>query len=160
MSPVWRIWGAVLLLAVLHFLLHVGLGLGETAPDLLTVAVLMAAREVPMGVAAGVGFIFGLMEDAFSLLAFGANTVALTVVGAAGARTRDLFVGDSVLFLVSYLFVGKWFRDLFHWLSVGESLREPFVEAMLVESTLAALYVVVVGGVVLGVTGAWWESLR
>ena len=158
-SP-FRIWGVVLLLVVLHFLLHLGLGLGPMAPDLLTVALLMAAREVPMGVAAGIGFVLGLLADAFSLLAFGANTIAMTVVGAAGARTRELFVGDSVLFLVSYLFLGKWFRDLIHWVAVGENLREPFVDAMLVDSSLAAHNVVVVGGVALSVSGAWWESLR
>lgn len=155
-----RIWGVVFLLVVLHFFLHLGLGLGPVAPDLLTVAVLMVAREVPMGVAAGTGFVFGLLEDAFSLLAFGTNAIALTVVGAAGARTRDLFVGDSLLFLVSYLFLGKWFRDLVQWVAVGENLREPFVDAMLIDTSLAALYVVVVGGIALGVSGAWWESLR
>lgn len=158
-SPI-RIWGVVLVLVVLHFFLHLGLGLGPLAPDLLTVALLMVAREVPMGVAAGIGFVFGLLEDAFSLLAFGGNAIALTIVGAAGARTRELFVGDSLLFLVSYLFLGKWFRDLIHWVAVGESLREPFVDAMLVDSSIAALYVVVVGGIALSVSGAWWESLR
>ena len=155
-----RVWATVVVLGFLHFLLHLGLGLGNVAPDLLTIALLLAAREVGMGTAAGIGFAFGLLLDAFSLLAFGANTVAMAVLGAAGTRTRDLFVGDSSFFLVSYLFLGKWVKDLLHWLLVGESLREPFFQALLVGSSLNAAYVAVVGVLAVTVTGAWWESLR
>ena len=156
----WRVWATVVVLAVLHFLLHLGLGLGSLAPDLLTISLLLVAREVGMGTAAGIGFAFGLLLDAFSLLAFGANTAAMTVLGAAGARTRDLFVGDSFFFVISYLFLGKWVKDLLYWVMVGEGIREPFVQAVLVESSVNALYAAAVGVLVVTVTGAWWESLR
>lgn len=160
MRSSWRLWGTVVVLVLLHFLLHLGIGLGPVAPDLLTVALLLAAREVGTGTAAGIGFVFGLLEDAFSVLAFGASTLALTLVGAAGARTRDLFVGDSPVFLVSYLFLGKWARDLVHWAMVGDNLREPFVQAMLVEGSIAAAYATGVGLVAMTMSGAWWESLK
>jgi rod shape-determining protein MreD len=156
----WRVWATVGVLALLHFLLHLGLGLGNIAPDLLTISLLLAAREVGMGTAAGIGFAFGLLLDAFSLLAFGANAVAMTLLGASGARTRDLFVGDSFFFVVSYLFLGKWVKDLLYWVLVGEGIREPFVQAVLVESSMNALYAAAVGVLVVTVTGAWWESLR
>ena len=155
-----RVWVTVVLLAFFHFLIHLGLGFGNVAPDLLTISLLLAAREVGMGTAAGIGFVFGLLLDAFSLLAFGANTVAMTALGAAGARTWDLFVGDSFFFVVSYLFLGKWVKDLLHWLLVGEGVREPFFQALLVQSSLNAAYVAVVGVLVVTITGAWWESLR
>ena len=160
MKAAWRVWATVLLLAFLHFFLHLGFGLDERAPDLLIVALLLAAREVGMGAAAGIGFAFGLLLDAFSVLAFGANTIAMTLVGMAGARTRDFFVGDSFFFVVSYLFLGKWLKDLIHWVVVGEAIREPFTQAMLVEASLAAGYAAAVGVLVVVVTGAWWESLR
>ena len=153
-------WATVVVLALLHFLLHLGFGLGTIAPDLLTISLLLAAREVGMGTAAGIGFAFGLLLDAFSLIAFGSNAVAMTALGAAGARTRDLFVGDSFFFVVSYLFLGKWVKDLLHWVLVGEAVREPFVQALLVESSVNALYAAGVGVLVVTVTGAWWESLR
>ena len=98
-----RVWGVVGLLILLHFGLHVSLGFGEGAPDLLAVGLLIGAREVGMGRAAGFGFVLGLLEDAFSVLAFGANTFALTLVGTGGAGTRDFFVGDSLFFVMSYL---------------------------------------------------------
>lgn len=107
-----------------------------------------------MAAGAGGGLLFGLMEDAFSLLAFGANTLSLTVVGLAGGATRDLFVGDSRLFLIWYLGVGKWLRDLLQWVLVGEGLREGFVEAMVVRGTVAAVYTAVVGIAILAVSGA------
>lgn len=132
-------------LVILHFLLHLGFGMGRGAPDLLTLALLLVAREVGMGVGAGLGFVFGLLEDAFSVLAFGAHALAMTVVGALGARTRDLFVGDSLLFHFWYLAVGKWIRDLLHWFVAGEGVREPFLNAVLLDGSLAALYVALVG---------------
>ncbi len=153
-------WATVVGLAFLHFFLHLGLGLAEVAPDLLTVSLLLAALEVGMGAAAGIGFAFGLLLDAFSLLAFGANALALTLVGAAGARTRDWFVGDSFFFMISYLFLGKWVKDLVHWVAVGEGVREPFVQAILIGAPLAAAYAAAIGVVAVRITGAWWESLR
>jgi rod shape-determining protein MreD len=155
-----RVWGVVGLLVFVHFLLHLSLGIGERAPDLLVIALLIAAREVGVGRGAGLGFALGLLDDAFSVLAFGANTLALTLVGAGGARTRDLFVGDSFVFFTSYLVLGKWSRDLIHWIAVGERMREPFVDAMLVQAPIAAAYAAVVGLVVISVIGLGWESLR
>lgn len=158
MNVAWRVWWVVALLVVLHFVLHLGLGFGPAAPDLLTVGLLVAVREVRTGTGAGIGFAFGVLEDAYSVLAFGANALALTVVGAVGARSRDLFVGDSLSFVVVYLFVGKWSRDLLHWIAAGEGLREPFVRAMLVEGSLASAYATAAGLVALTLTGAWWET--
>lgn len=141
----------------LHFLLHVGFGLDAAAPDLLTVALLIGAREVDLGKGASLGLIFGLLEDALSVLSFGANTVTMTVLGFLGALTRDLFVGDSLIFLVSYLFLGKVLRDLFHWVMVGPTLRDP-IEQVLLTSAVAGMYATIAGIVVLALTGLWRES--
>lgn len=155
-----RIWGVVGLLILLHFGLHVSLGFGEGAPDLLAVGLLIGAREVGMGRAAGFGFVLGLLEDAFSVLAFGANTFALTLVGTGGAGTRDFFVGDSLFFVMSYLVLGKWARDLLHWVALGEGLREPFVDTVLIQSPISAVYAGVIGLVVIAISGLGWETVR
>ncbi|MEX0935762.1 MAG: rod shape-determining protein MreD [Gemmatimonadota bacterium] len=148
-------WGVAFLLPILHFLLHVGLGLGAWAPDLLTVAVLVIAREVRSGVAAGTGFGLGLLADAFSVLSFGANALALTVVGILGARSRDLFVGESVLFLTFYLVLGVWLRWVIRWLASGGRLGEGAARVLLMEAPVAAFYSAAVGTVILLMTGAW-----
>lgn len=157
-SPV--VWVVVVGLFLLHFLLHVGMGIGEAAPDLVTVALLLAAREMGIGGGAGIGLLFGLLEDALSVLSFGANTLAMTLLGLAGATTRDLFVGDSLFFLVSYFVLGKFFRDLLHWVVVGEVLREPFVAQVLVQGLLGGVYGAVVGIVIMSLTGLWREGPR
>lgn len=141
------------LLILAHFVLHVGLGLGAVAPDLATLGLLILAREVAMAPAAGVGFVVGLLEDALSVLVFGASTVAMTLVGALGSRTRDLFVGDSVTFVVWYFAAGKWLRDAVQWLMTSAELREPFARAMLVESAVASLYVALLGVALYAVVG-------
>lgn len=148
----------VAILAVLHFLLHVGFGMGRAAPDLLTVALLIGARETRLGWAAGTGFLFGILEDALSVLAFGANAVTMSVVGVVGAATRALFVGDSLLFIVSYFFLGKWLRDILHWVLMGEELRRPFTDQVLVQGLTGAAYAALAGVLVLAVTGLSSES--
>jgi rod shape-determining protein MreD len=148
-------WGVALLLPILHFVLQVGFGLGPRAPDLLTVALLILSREVRTGAAAGIGFTFGLLEDAFSVLAFGANTLAMSVVGILGARSRDLFVGESLGFLASYLVLGTWLRYAIHWVFAGEALRDSGVRLLLVTAPLAALYAAAAGILILLGTGAW-----
>ena len=146
-------WILVVALVIAHFVLHVGFGFGRGAPDLLTIGLLVAAREVSLGAAAVVGLVFGLLEDALSVLAFGANTVTMTAIGIAGAFTRDLFVGDSRLFVVSYLFAGKWMRDLLHWLMMSSTLRQPFFAEVILQGALAAAYAAVVGIALLSLVG-------
>ena len=158
-----KFWVAAGVLACLHLLLHVGFSYGRGAPDLLTVGLLLAAREVGLGRAAGLGLFFGLLEDALSVLSFGANSVAMCVVGSAGALTRDFFVGDSRYFLVSYLFIGKWVRDLAHWaaagwVDAGAGPRQPFVEQVLIDGGIASLYVAAVGLVVGALLGVGREA--
>ena len=154
------VWVVVAGLFLLHFVLHVGLGWGRAAPDLLTVALLLAAREVGVGTAAGTGLVFGLLEDALSVLSFGANGVAMSIVGLAGAVTRDLFVGDSLFFLVSYFVAGKFLRDLLHWVFVGDSIRQPFMDQVVVQGLIGGMYAAMVGLAIMAVTGLWRDAPR
>ena len=158
MSDRTRIVFVVGALAVVHLLLHVGFSYERGAPDLLTLGLLFASREVGVARASALGLFFGLLEDALSVLAFGANSVAMTIIAIAGALTRDLFVGDSRLFLVLYLLIGKWVRDLVHWVAVGEGLRQPFVEQVLIDGGIASVYVALVGILVAGLTGIGQEA--
>ncbi|MDX1568691.1 MAG: hypothetical protein R3223_12870 [Longimicrobiales bacterium] len=153
----WLLLGG---LVVLHFLLHLGFGIGRGAPDLLTLALLLGARSGGMARGAALGFAFGLLQDAFSVLAFGSNALAMTVVGALGSFTRELFVGESILFVFVYLFAGKWMRDLLQWIVVGEGLREPFLQEMVVASGVSALYLAGVGILVVAVLSGGLREAR
>lgn len=131
-------------LVVTHLLLHVGLGLGRVAPDLAVVALLLASRALGSAGGALSGFVLGLLEDAFAVGSFGANVVAMSVVGALAARTRELFVGDSIPFLAVYLALGKWGRDALAWVVSDAGSRVPFND-FVVESPLLALYAAAAG---------------
>jgi rod shape-determining protein MreD len=148
-------WGVALLLPILHFLLQVGFGLGARAPDLLTVALLIVAREVRTGTAAGIGVAFGLLEDSFSVLAFGANAVAMCLVAILGSRSKDLFVGESLLFLGSYLVLGTWLRHALHWVLAGDIVRVGGGQQLLIHGPAAALYAAAAGILILLGTGVW-----
>jgi rod shape-determining protein MreD len=142
-------WLFIALLVVLHFFLQLTLGLGLRAPDLLTVAVLLGARPLPGGGAAGLGFALGLLEDSVSIAAFGAAAATFTIIGYLGARTRDFFVGDSFFFLAIYLFLGKWIQEALYYALAGGVRRGEPVEMLLVQAPLNALYVAVAGLVAL-----------
>ena len=143
-----RRWPFVLfiaLLIVLHLMLRVGLGINFWAPDLLTIALLLAARRAPAGWAAGLGLAFGLIRDSVNLTTFGADAIVMTIVGFLGSRSRDYFVGDSAFFLAIYLFVGKWLHDALYFVfarAIG--VRDP-VSTLLAEAPIAAAYSALAG---------------
>jgi hypothetical protein len=88
------------------------------------------------------------------------NSVTLTILGLSGGTTRNLFVGDSLAFLVSYFVLGKFARDLLAWVLMGSALRGPFVAQVLVEGLLGGVYAAVIGIALMAVTGLWRESPR
>jgi len=129
----------ILVIIIAHFVLHVALGMGPTAPDLLTVAVLLSSRRLTGAMSAAVGLLLGILTDALSLTSFGANALAYTVVAFLGARSRDLFEGDSLLFVGVYIFIGKWLRDVFFLALTRSADGDPW-SSLVTSAPLAAVY--------------------
>jgi rod shape-determining protein MreD len=107
-------WTFILVLVIVHFGAHVAFGMRGTAPDLLTIALLLGVRRLSGAGGAGFGLALGLLNDAMSLNNFGALGVTYAILGFAGARSRDLFEGDSLLFVGAYIFLGKVLRDVIY----------------------------------------------
>jgi len=135
----WGFWVFVALLVVLHFLLRVGLGYEQLAPDLLVVSLLLAARYLSAGVAAGLGLLLGVIDGALVPFALGASAVALTILGFMGARSREFFSEDNYLLLALYLFVGKWLFDAVLFFATGDVFRAG-ASYLLIVSPLTAVY--------------------
>jgi cell shape-determining protein MreD len=144
----WGFWLFIAILVVLHFVLRIGLGFEQLAPDLLVVALLLAAREMRAGWAAGLGLLLGILDGSVTPYSLGASALVLTVLGFLGARSRDLFAGDNFLLLAAYLFAGKWLFDALLYLITG-SIFHPGASYLLLVSPLAALYAVAAGLVTL-----------
>lgn len=142
-------WVFFVLTVIAHFVLHIALGLGESAPDLLTVALLLGVRRTTSAAGAGIGLLLGLLHDSLSLTAFGVDAIVLTVLGYAGARSRDLFEGDSLLFVGGYLFIGKWLHDFGYWLLARDLTGGDFGSRLLVDGPIAALYAAAAGVIAL-----------
>jgi rod shape-determining protein MreD len=132
-------WVFILILVVLHFVVHVALGIRGAAPDLLTIALLLGVRRLSGAGAAGLGLALGLLNDALSLTAFGALAVTYSILGFLGARSRDLFEGDSLLFVAAYIFLGKFLRDLIYQVLTRSAPWSDLYTA----TPLAALYAAV-----------------
>jgi cell shape-determining protein MreD len=140
----WGLWAFVFVLVVLHFVLRIGLGLGHLAPDLLVVAVLLAAREVRAGTAAGVGLVLGILDGSVLPYSLGSSALVLTLLGFLGSRSRDFVAGDSLVFLALYLFAGKWLFDALLYVVSGSILRPDFASLLLI-SPVAAIYAATAG---------------
>jgi rod shape-determining protein MreD len=138
-------WIFIIILVVLHFGVHVALGVRGMAPDLLTVALLLGVRRLSGAGAAGLGLALGILNDALSLSAFGALAVTYAIIGFLGARSRDLFEGDSLLFVAAYIFIGKLLRDALYQLLTRS---QPWSDLWTV-SLLAGLFAAVAGVVAL-----------
>ena len=140
----WGFWVFIAVLVVLHFVLRIGLGFAQLAPDLLIVALLLAAREIRAGFAAGLGLLLGILDGAVIPFSLGASALVLTILGFAGGRSRELFAGDNFIFLALYLFAGKWLYDTLLFLVTGDLFRSGASYLLLV-SPLAALYAAAAG---------------
>jgi len=140
----WAFWIFIAVLVVLHFVLRIGLGFAQLAPDLLIVALLLAAREARAGHAAGLGLLLGILDGAVIPFNLGASAFVMTILGFAGGRSRELFAGDSFIFLALYLFVGKWLYDTLLYLVTGDLFGSGATYLLLV-SPLTALYAAAAG---------------
>lgn len=141
----WQFVAFVAVLVVLYFLLRMGLGLGELAPDFLVVALLLAARRLRPGHAAGLGLVLGLLDGAAHPLTMGAGAVAMAILGYAAARSREVISGDSPVLLALFLLAGKWVYDLLMWILLLRFNMSGPVSSLLLVSPLAAAYAAAVG---------------
>ena len=141
----WPFVVFIVLLIALDLLLRVGMGLSDWAPDLLTIALLLAVRRTPAGWAAGLGLVMGLIRDSVNLTTFGSDAIVMTVLGYLGSRTRDYFVGDSTFFLFFYLFFGKWLHDAMYFVVSRALGVEDAVSTLLIEAPLAGAYASIAG---------------
>jgi len=144
-APRAAILALVAVLTVLHFVFRVGFGLGWLVPDLLVVALLLAARQMRAGWAAGLGLLLGTLEGAVIPFTFGASGVVLAVLGFAGSRTRNLVSGHSPVFLAFYLFAGKWLHDALLYMVTTATASAGPASSLLLISPLAAVYAAAAG---------------
>ncbi|MFL5386662.1 MAG: rod shape-determining protein MreD [Longimicrobiaceae bacterium] len=141
----WRFALFIAGLVVLHFVLRVGLGLGVLAPDLLVIALLLASRRMRPGGAAGLGFLLGVLEGSANPTVFGAASLALSVVGYLGSRSREWLAGDDPVTMVAYFFVGTLLYEglLYLLLAVMGAGGSPM--ALVIPAVFASLYAAAVG---------------
>lgn len=147
-------WAFIVLLVGLHFLLRVGLGYNQLAPDLLVVALLLAARNLQAGWAAGLGLLLGILDGALVPFALGAGALAMTILGFIGSRSRYFFSDDNYLLFALYLFAGKWAFDALLFLITGDVFRSG-ASYLLVVSPLTAVYAAAAGLISLAVYRAF-----
>lgn len=145
MKPHWSLILYATLLAVLHFLLRVGLGIGRVAPDLLVVLALLVGRRTTGSGAMAMGAILGLIEDATGIHNLGARAIGLGAAGYGAARSRRFLTGEGAGFTPAFLFVGAWLSLALTWV-VRHEAGSPL--ELLLTFPVDAAWAAVVGTVV------------
>ena len=141
----WQFVGLIAALVILHFVLRVGFGLGFYVPDLLTVALLLAARRMRAGAAAGLGVLFGVLDGAVNPFTMGASALVLAVLGYLASRSREVLAGDSPVLLIAFRGLGKYLFDLFLWGVLSSRALAGPASVLFTLSPLAALYAAAAG---------------
>ena len=141
----WRFALFIAGLVVLHFVLRVGLGLGVLAPDLLVVALLLASRRLRPGGAAGLGFVLGVLEGSANPTVFGAASLALSIVGYLGSRSREWLAGDDPVTMVAYFFAGTLLYEALLYLLLALMGAGGSPMALAIPALFASLYAAAAG---------------
>jgi rod shape-determining protein MreD len=134
------------ILIVLHFTVRPLLA-WRAGIDFLVIALIFGAVRLRPGAAALFGFLLGLAADSLALNAFGANALAMTVVGFAASWLKAVFFADNLALNGFFLFLGKWLFDLIfliaeHRLGGLELLMQLFVWSALSAAVTALAGVV------------------
>lgn len=116
--PQTRLAVVVVLLLVLHFALGPWLGVGPAfadrspGPDLLVLALLIYAIRARPGRAAVAGLAIGILADSITVVGFGSNALAHTVVGFLAAWGKAVFFAENLVVTGAFIWAGTWVRDL------------------------------------------------
>ncbi len=137
----------VIVFSFVHFTLSPVFDSWYASPNLLLCAVLVSARELRPGSAAGLGFVLGLLQDGMAVSHFGLATLLLVLIAYVGSATRDLFLGEEPLFMGTYLFVGTWLYEAASYLLMGAS-GDP-LSYLLLRAPLGALATGAIGYIAL-----------
>lgn len=135
-------WTFIGILILLHLVLRLALGM-TIVPDLLVVAALLGSRRLGGWPSALYGLVLGILADSLALVAFGATAVAFVIVCYLGSRSRNLFEGDSYLFVAFYAFLGAWLVDVIRFFVGGSMGRGLELSYLVTGGLLSALYVAV-----------------
>jgi rod shape-determining protein MreD len=135
-------WTFIVLLVLLHLVLRLALGL-TIVPDLIVVAALLGARRLGGWQAALLGLMLGILADSLTLSGFGATAVAFVIVCYIGARSRNLFEGESILFVAVYALLGAWLIELIRFLAGGALTDGAGTGYLVTGALLSSLYVAV-----------------
>ena len=139
----WPFTTFIMLLVVLHLLLHVGLGIGTLAPDFMAVAVLIAARRSTATGAVALAVLLGIVDDAMGIRNLGMRSIALGSAALLLTWSRNFIEGEGLLFVLAYLFLGKWVIEIV--LGILASVTTPDPLALVTWAPLASAWTAVAG---------------
>jgi rod shape-determining protein MreD len=122
----------ILLLLSLQVLFHSIFGLVEALPDLIPVALAVAAIRWGITGAAIAGFLAGVVEDSFATSLLGLNSLSWTLAGTIGSTIRSSLYGNRIAVAVILVAVLKVIHEIVYyvvylWNTPGEILTRIFL---------------------------------
>jgi rod shape-determining protein MreD len=147
----------IFLLFALQVFFHSLYGLVDALPDLIPIAIAVAAARWNPGGVAMLGFVAGVMEDSFSTSYLGLNSLAWTAAGTIGASIKSSLYGNRVAVAVILVAVLKAIHDVifnvvYLWNSPGDLPARLFLEmplAVVYSSGLGLIFFIILDRAVL-----------
>lgn len=125
------------LLVTAHFAIRPLFG-SRVMVDFLVIAILFAAVRMRPGLAAVLGFALGVSVDALAPGAFGAASLALTLIAFAASWLKAVFFANHIALTGLFIFLGKWCFDAIYSLAGGGARGVDLVVQLLLWTPLAA----------------------
>lgn len=110
--PVWWLLGSLLLGLVLQSTLLSYLTGGRLVPDLVLIVVVLEALFSGSRRGAGVGMVFGLVEDLVSGSYMGLNVLVKMAIGYVYGWGQRRFYKENLLLPLGALFTATWLADM------------------------------------------------
>ena len=148
MGTFLRTAAAVLILVLFHYSIRPALD-WRAEVDFVVIALLIAGVRMRPGAAALLGFALGLTADALVPDAFGASSMALSVIGYTASRLKAAFFADNLGLNALFFFAGKWAFDLIYLAVERELGGSGLIVQMFLWSPLSAAVTAVAGVVLL-----------
>lgn len=113
--------------------------------DFLLIGVLLVSVRLRPGAAAFVGCVAGIVADAMAPSAFGATTLAMTLVACAASWLKSSFFAENIALNAIFLFAGKVAFDAAFLVFEGRLDTLALLSQLVVWSTLGGITTAIAG---------------
>ncbi len=130
----------ILFLLSLQVFFHSIFGLVEALPDLIPIALAIAAIRWGLAGAVIAGFLAGVVEDSFATSLLGLNSLSWTLAGSIGSTIRSSLYGNRIAVAVILVAILKAVHDIVYYVVYLWNMPGDILTRMFLHVPIASVY--------------------